>query len=70
MVIKFVYDHRVMDLLGVNGLWLACLGAIHLRATGADGNFFGSDARLYYGFGLANFLLGLVLASAACILYG
>jgi len=67
---RFLHDHRMVDFLAANALWFGSLGAIHLRARRAGGNFLGTDARLYYGFGLVGFFLAVLFVCGCYLFYG
>jgi hypothetical protein len=67
--VRLVHSHNIERLIEVNLAWLAWLGLIYLRAKMNGGKILNHESGLYYGFAVAHYLLGLLMACVYYLVY-
>ena len=68
--VDFVHRHQLGPLVTIHAIWLASMYFIHVRAQSGRGQFLGTNVRVYYGFGVALYIFGVLLAALLCTLTG
>lgn len=69
LTVKFVHDHNIEHLIELNLLWLAWLGLLLLRAKFRGGKILNTESGVYQGFGIAFYLVGLLMACVYYLVY-
>jgi hypothetical protein len=69
LTVAYVHNHNVPRLITLNALWLLSLALIFLRSRYRGGKLLNFPAGLYYGCGIAFYMIGLLMACVYYVVY-